>query len=179
MLVDCNNNIRKEISQIEEKNIVIRNNSQIFLDTISINQVIIDDIPFEIKYDELITMKKYSMVFSEWVCGSPFNWTSDSIDNHDYFNYYSYYTMNLEYITNKYDAILYSWEIKNHITKINNKNIILNELISLNDFKTIFPKSYEHYLKTKKRYPLNYEDGDYIYVGFSSDKPEDHWICYF
>ena len=185
-----NHDFNKSIKSIKEDNVlsenVINNKSleaitTLSIDTLSINRALFNNEPFNIKYNDLKTKKKDSMFFSEWACGSPFEWVSDSLDGYDYYNYYSYYTKNhLEYITNKHDAILFSGNfVGNNTLQIMNTDIELTKNTTINEFKVFFPKSYSHYLKTKAKFSVDYKDGGYIYVSFKIDYPEDHWIFYF
>ena len=148
-------------------------------DTLSINQVLFNTGKMEFKYEKLRKKKKDSLVFSEWACGSPFEWASDSLDGFEYFNYYSYYSNNLEYITNKVDVILFSGGFKDNVLAIKNRKIKLTEYTTLKDFQNIFPKSYDNYINTKNKYPQDYKDKDFIHISFIQDFPEDHWIFYF
>ena len=185
----CSNKENKKIRVLESKEVTsktagildsLRKNQPPRIDTLSISQVLFNKQGFNISYEKLKNKEKDSIVFSEWVCGSPFEWASDSLDDYEYYNYYSYYTKNrLEYITNKYDAILFSGNFEGNVFEVKNTNITLNEKTTLNDFRIFFPNSYEHYIKTKNEFPQDYKGNDHLYVGFEEEHPYDHWIFYF
>lgn len=126
-----------------------------------------------ISYKKLRTKKRDSLVISLWDCGHPFDWKNDTVD------FWSYHTGNLEYVTNKEDAILLSGKFKNNTLIQKERGISLTENTTLEEFGKIFPNPLNYFLEEKKLNPKSFENMDYLYVGFTSNQPEDHWVFYF
>lgn len=110
-----------------------------------------------------------STVYKIWECGNPFEWMDEEADND---SIYHLYQDGKEYITNGSHILLYKAYFKNHRLLIKNKNVILSESTTLEQFKVLFPTSFTHWKHKSNEY-------DKLQVSFNQEVSEDGWRFYF